>query len=217
MCDALVHFFDVINWLEVVKTLASVATVAIAFAALQNWRRQERAKRKAEFLDALIEAVHSYIAEMPAPVTLIEIAKIGMKSHTPTWETGEQADKAVKGAIAYIEKNGEREAKRLSEELQAVQPSVIKLRSLVVKGQVFKFDSYAKCQNATAMLTWQFDKMESFVAIIGSPTFNWEHPEVLKRLKDVMAIEPNDIRKSLEENNVAVLEFASEAYKGIYG
>jgi hypothetical protein len=36
-------------------------------------------------------------------------------------------------------------------------------------------------------------------------------------LKDVMTIEPDDIRKSLKENNVAVLEFAGETYKRMYG
>jgi hypothetical protein len=59
--DAIIHF----NWLEVVKTLAPVLTAVIAFFALRNWKRQEKAKREAEFLDALIEAVHTYIAENP--------------------------------------------------------------------------------------------------------------------------------------------------------
>jgi hypothetical protein len=220
MRDAAVSSLDAItsiNWLEVIKALAPVATAMIAFLALKNWRRQDKAKREAEFLDALIEAAHTYIAEMPKAVTLFEMAKIGMASHAPTWESGEQADKAVKGAIAYIHKNGEREAKRLLEVLEVVQPSAIKLRSLAAKGQVFKFDGYTKCQDAVALLTWHFDRIEAFTAVVGSPTWNWEHPEVLKHLKDVMTIEPDDIRKSLKENNVAVLEFAGETYKRMYG
>lgn len=60
---------------------------------------------------------------------------------------------AVAGAIAYIQKNGEHDGKRLIALLEAVRPSVITLRSLAAKGQVFKFDSYAKCQNAVAVLT----------------------------------------------------------------
>lgn len=220
MCDTLVWSFDAItsiNWLEVIKALAPVAMAVIAFLALKNWQRQDKAKREAEFLDALVEAVHTYIAEMSKPITLVKIAKIGMESHVPTWENSEQADKAVKGAIAYLKKNGEREAKYLLELREAVQPLVIKLRALAAKGQVFKFDGYAKCQNAVAMLTWQFDRIEAFIAFIGSPTWNWENPEVLKHLMDMMAIDPDDIRKSLKENNVAVLEFASKTYNRIYG
>ncbi len=220
MCDALVWSFDAItsiNWLEVIKALAPVATAVIAFLALKNWQRQDKAKREAEFIDALIEAAHTYIAEMPKLITLLEMAKIGMASHTPTGESGEQADIAVKGAIAYIQKNGERESKRLLELLEAAQPSTIKLRSLAAKGQVFKFDGYAKCQKGVAMLTWHFDRIEAFMAVIGSPTWNWENPEVLKHLKDMMAIDPDAMSKSIQENNIALLEFAGETYRRIYG
>jgi hypothetical protein len=152
---------------------------------------------------------------MRKPVTLLELEKIGMESHTLPGEAGEQA--AVKGAIVYIQKNGEREAKRLLEVLEAVQPSTIKLRSLVAKGQVFKFDGYAKCQNAVATLTWHFDRIEAFMAVIGSPTLNWDNPEVLRRLKDVMAIDPNEMSRSIEAHNIALLEFTRETYKRIYG
>lgn len=220
MCNALVWSFDAItsiNWLEVIKALAPVATAVIAFIALRNWQRQDKAKREVEFLDSLIEATHTYIAEMPKPITLLEMVKIGMASHVPTWESGDKVDKAVKGAIAYIQKNGEQEAKRLREVLEVIQPSTIKLRSLVAKGQVFKFDGYAKCQKAAEMLTWHFDRIEAFMAVIGSSSLNWENPEVLKYLKNAMAIDPNEINKSVQDNNVAILEFASDTYKRIYG
>jgi len=220
MWNALASFSNAItsvDWLEVIKALAPVATAVIAFLALRNWQRQDKAKREAEFLDALIEAAHTYIAEIPSPITVLEMAKIGMSSHARTWEAGEPEDIAVKGAIAFIQKNGERESKRLFELLAGIQPSVIKLRSLAAKGQVFKFDGYLKCQNAVAMLTWHFDRMEAFAAVIGSPTWNWEHPEVQKHLKDIMAIEADEIRKSVGENNVDLLKFARDTYKRIYG
>lgn len=217
MCDTLVWSLDAIRWPETISALAAVATAIIALCALQTWRHQDKAKGKAEFLDELIEAAHTYIAEMPGPITLLEIAKIGMQAHAPTWGNGEPEDIAVKGAIAYIQKNGEHDGKRLLEVLETVQPSVVKLRSLAAKGQVFKFEDYAKCQKAVAVLTWHFDRIAALIAVIGSPTWNWEHPDVLRHLKDIMAIDPDEIRKSIQENNVALLEFTSEAYKQIYG
>lgn len=140
-----------------------------------------------------------------------------MQGHEPTWDSTKQADIAIQGAIAYIQKNGERDGKHLLAVLETVQPSVVKLRSLAAKGQVFKFDDYAKCQNAVTVLTWHFDRIEAFVAVFGSPSSNWEHPDVLKNLKDVLAIDPDAIRKSLQENNIALLEFTGESYKRIYG
>lgn len=204
-----------INWLEVIKVLAPAVTAFIAFLALKNWKRQDKAKREAEFLDALIEAAHTYIAEMPRLVMLLQSSKIGMASYAPSWEKGE-ADKAVQGAISYIEKNGEHDGKRLLEALGAVQPSAIKLRSLTAKGQVFKFKGYKECQNSVEMLAWHFDRIEAFMAFIGTTSQYWENPEVLRQLKNMMAIDPDEIRQSIKDNNVALLKFVSAAYQRIY-
>jgi hypothetical protein len=195
MYNAFVWSFDAIS--SVLKALAPVATAIIAFAASKNWGRQDKAKREAEFLDPMIEAVHAYIAEMATPITVLGSAKIAMKSHVQSWESDDEVANAVKGAIAYIEKHGEDDAKRLRDLLEALRPSVIKLRSLAAKRQVFGFVDYAKCHNAIVRLTWNFDKIEGFAAAIGSTTWNWLHPDVLERLKAEIAFDPDGIGKSL--------------------
>ena len=220
MIDGVVRFVDAIasiSWLEVVRAFAPMATAIVGIFALKNWQRQDKAKREVEFLDALIEVAHSYIAEISKPLKLLELAKIGMECHAPTWENGDKSDLVVKGAVAYIQKDGERVAKRLLETLEAIQPSTIRLRSLVAKGQVFKFDNYAKCQSAVAELTAHFDRVEACTAVIGSPTLNWEHPMVLDTLKSVVGIDLNDIRENIKKNNVALIEFASNTYTRTYG
>lgn len=220
MNDALVQSFDAvmrIDWLEVLKTAAALATAVVAFLALRNWQRQDKAKREVEFLDDLIEATHAFVVAVQQPIEMLHLAKIGMASHVESWGEGTAENRAVAGAIAYIGKRGTDDGKRLAKLLSEADPSVIRLRSLAAKGQVFKFPNYAKCQNAVAMLTWQSDRMLSFMSIIRSPTFNWEHPEVRSALTKVMAIESADIRKHIGENNVALLEFAQETYRRIYG
>ena len=202
---------------EIVRTLAPVVTAFIAYKALRNWQRQDKAKREAEFLDSLVEAAHTLIAEMSKPVTLLEMAKIGMDSHTRPWDEGDEDEKAIAGAIAYIEKNGERDGKRLLDCLESVQPSVIKLRSVGAKGQVFGFKNYTACQKAVALLTWHFDRIEAFTGVIVSPSWNWQNPDVREHLANVMKIDPNEIRQSIQENNVALLAFVGETYARIYG
>ncbi|WP_139111065.1 hypothetical protein [Stappia indica] len=202
---------------EIIRTTAPVFTVLIAYQALKNWKRQDKAKRESEFLDSLIEAAHTFIAEMPKPVVLLQIAKIGMDSHTRSWEEGDEDEKAIAGAIAYIEKNGELDGKRLLDCLEEVRPSVIKLRSLVAKGQVFCFENYTSCQDSVAFLTWNFDRIEAFTGFIRSPSWNWQNPEVRVRLKDAMRLDPDEIRKSIEDNNVTLLTFAGKTYSRIYG
>ena len=217
MCDTLVWSFDAITglpWLELVKAFAAAVTPIIAFVALQNWRRQDKAKREAEFLDQLTEETHAFIAGMSVPATLVEASKIGMHAHIPTWEGGDQS---VRGAILYIEKRGTDHAKLLMESLALVQLSMVRLRSLVAKGQVFKFQGYQKCQDAVAMLTWQFDRSQALMAFIASPHWNWENTQVLEQLKRIMEIDADDIRKHLAQHNVAIIEFAATAYGRIYG
>jgi len=194
-----------------------VATALIALGALHNWRRQDKAKREAEFLDHLIEAMHSYIVEMHSPIELLRMARIGMASHVATWEEGDSAEKVARGAIAYISKHGAEHGKRLAASLKIVEPSVVRLRSLASKGQVFKFRNYAHCQNAVSLLTWHVDRLWSFVTIIDTPTWNWENPEVRSLLDKVMKIEADDIRESIGQNDVAAIEWARLTYERIYG
>ena len=206
-----------INWLEIIKTAAPVVTAIIAFMALRNWQRQDKAKREAEFLDALVEAAHAYIADLPAPITVVEMAKIGMASHAPTWEPGDASEIAVKGAIAFIEKDGERVGKRLLETLAITRSSVIKLRSLAAKGQVFNFTDYGKCQDAVRLLTWHFDRMEGFGAFISSASWYWANPEVRESLKRIMSIDAGEVRAGVQDSHVALIEFGRTSYKRIYG
>lgn len=206
-----------IDWLEVLRSLAPVATAVIAFAALRNWRRQDKAKRQAEFLDELIEATHTYVIEIHKPIEMMRLSKIGMESHVENWAEGSEEDKKVAGAIAYIQRRGEDHGKRLSAMLTETEPSMVQLRTLSAKGQVFGFADYKKCQDAVTVMTWHLERIVSYLSIIQSPTWNWEHPEVLDLLVKVMAIDPDEMRTSIAQNNAALLAFAQETYQRIYG
>lgn len=212
-----VDAISAINVLALVQALAPAVTATIAFLALRNWQRQDRAKRQAEFLDALVEAVHGFIVEMHKPIELLRLAKIGMASHVRAYEHEDEQEGLIRGAIEYILARGEHDGKRMAQELATVEPSIVKLQSLMSKGQIFGFSGYARCQNAVTLLTWHFNRLLSFTSMVESPTWNWEHPEVRALLVKVMAIEPDDIRKNIAENDVAIIEFARDTYNRIYG
>ncbi len=216
MCDELVWSFDAITglpWLEIIKALAPLATAFIAFLALRNWKRQDKAKRQAEFLDQLIDASHGYITEMSAPIAVLESVLIGIESYAPIEEC---EDRSVKGAIAYIQKRGDAEAKRLFNSLAAAEPATVRMRSLAAKGQVFRFEGYAKCLNAIARLTWHFDRLEALAAIIGSTSWNWENSEVLSTVRNVIDVDAEKLRKQVREDSVAILDFCRATYSHIY-
>lgn len=217
ICNSLAWSFDAvagIPWLEVIKTLAPVVTAVIAWFALRNWKRQDKAKREAEFLDALIETTLAYVAEMPGPVTHLDLTMIGFRSREPT---GDVAEKEIKGAIAYIGERGQEDSKRMIAALNAIRPAVDKLNALVAKGQVFRFEGYAACRHAANMLTLQFSRIEMFAHIVGSQNWNWENPEVRNAIHKVISLDSKEVSEHLKNNNVAVLKFATAAYQRLYG
>jgi len=211
--DAIAKF----PWFEFIKTISSIATAVIAALAVRNWQRQDKAKREAEFLDALIETGNAYVSELSRPTTVLGIAKISMKAHAPTWEEGDSTEIALKGAIAFIKEDGERLGKTLFQELEVLKLSTVKLRSLATKGHIFRFNNYDKCQNSVKMLTWHFDRMQAFAAVIQSTSWNWSNPEIKKTLLDIMTIDPNEIRDDAMANNTLLITFARSTYEHIYG
>ena len=182
-----------------------------------RWRRQDKAKRQSEFLDDLIEATHTYVVEVEKPIEMMRLSRIGMDSHVQNWAEGSEEDKRVAGAIAYIQKRGEDHGKRLSAILMEAEPALVRLRTLSAKGQMFGFTDYKKCQDAITLMTWHVGRITSYLSIIQSPSWNWEHPEVRGLLVKVMAIDTDEMRTSIAQNNVALLTFAQETYQRIYG
>lgn len=199
------------NWVDGVEAASALAMVVIAGLALRTWRKQDKAQREAGFIDDLVEAAHTYISQMPVAITLADISKIGMRGYS----NGPEA--TVEGAIAWIEQDGKRQSKQLMDALAAVQPSLVRLRSLVIKGQVFKLEDYAICKDTVAILGWQFDRLQALAVAIGSPNWNWQNPEILEHLQKVLKIDAREIGECLQSGNVAIIEFSRKTYKRLYG
>jgi hypothetical protein len=218
MCEAAAWLFEILanlRWPEIFTAAGTVALAVFAYRALAAWKGQERAKRETDFLSELADTVHSFIAEMSKPITFAKYIKIGMDSHTPE---GELEGGDVVGAITYIRKRGAEDSKRLMSVLEAIQPTTIRMQSLIAKGQVFKFDDYSKCYNAVRILAWHFGRLEALAAIIAYGDLNWNNPEVAKQLRNAMDIAADeDLENKLREQNVVVLAFFIEAYDRVYG
>lgn len=220
MCTLLnnvIGLLSQIDWHESINTISCAATAIVAILALQNWKRQDKAKREAEFLDALVEAAHTYITDISSAVTVFDFIKIGMKAHIPTWDEGTQSDLARLGVIAYANKAGEQAGERLGKALEAAQPSMIRLRSLVSKGQVFRLKRYNVCHESVAELTQPFEQMEAIMAFIMLGGWNWEHPDILRMLDNTIATEALMMRQKLMASNVRLIEFSQSAYLELYG
>lgn len=220
MCGALASVFNLltsVDWLEVIRSFAPAGTAVIAFFALQNWKRQDKAKREIEFLDGMLDGAHAYILELYKPIILWRLTKTAMISFAPAGAAGDETSRATQGAPNYVQRHGAVEGRRLFEALEAIQPSLSKLKSLQAKGQVFQFEGYAKAYNALELLAWHYSRFEALAFLISSQSLNFAHPEVNKLLADLVAIEPDQVEKNIAEANKALIEFAQAAYRQHYG
>lgn len=217
MHNVMVWLLDAIPsfpWLEAIRAIAPVATAGIAFFALRNWKRQDKTKRQADFLDQLTEAVHDFIGAMRTPLTRMQMIKIGMQSHSPM--EPKNSDPAIAGAIEYIERRGNEDGKQLFEDLEAARPAVARVRALVTKGNVFKFRDYDKCEKASATLVWQFDAMDALAAFISTSTWYWQNSEIIGLLKKMTAIDPDNMRKQFGISNSEVIAYVGKTYGHLY-
>lgn len=193
---------------------ASVVTAAVAIVALRGWRAQDRASREAAYLDATLDALHAFVVRLSRPVTIVQSAKIGMAAHIPVRP---ETTPEIAGAIAYIKSYGEQHGKMLFDALDEARDSHAHLKSLMVKGLLFGFPKYADCAKALQLVLWQLDRMDAFAATIRSPTRNFDHPEVVKAVEAALRLDRDAIDADLDTNGKAVLEFARDTYKRIYG
>jgi hypothetical protein len=202
------------NWAEIVKALISIWVATVATLALRTWKRQSKAQKQTEFMDEITEAVHQFIHLMGAPIEMVTYVKIGIESYSGM----PNLDKSLKNpeAVAYIQKRGKDDAKKLYEYLKPCAPVLAKIHSLVVKGQVFRLKKYYECQNSCKLLTWQHERIQALCYMIGSEDLNWENPKVEELLGKVIELDSEDIKRQIAEQNVKFLSFVKDNYTAIY-
>lgn len=202
------------NWTEIVKVIISVYVAAVATIALTTWKKQSKAQRQIDFMDALADSVHEFIASLVAPIEMVKIIKIGIESHKGIRNLNTEIKNPE--AVAYIQKRGKDDSMRLNEYLKACGTSLAKIRSLSAKGQVLGLKNYKECYNACKMLTSQYDRMQSLCYMIGSENLYWENPVIQETLSKVLLLEPDEINKEIEEQYIIFLTYVKENYEQIY-
>lgn len=203
-----------LDWAEIAKILISIWVATVATIALKTWKRQSKAQRQIDLLDELTNAIHEFIETMSAPTEVLHFIQIGIESHKGTW--GLRSDVENPEAVAYIEKHGKEDSKRLLEYLNLSAPALTRIRSLSAKGQVLGFMNFQECQNACLMLARQHDRIQATCFIIGSTSLYWPNPEVQKSLNALVQIDPVEIKTELGAQNIKYLEFVKENYEKIY-
>lgn len=202
------------HWSGIIQSVTGIMTVCIASLALTSWKKQHKSQKVTDLLDELTDAIHELIQLISIPITRLMVIHIGIESYKHN--TDLDNDLEYPEVVSFIEKEGTENAARLMESLIHCEGAIHKIRSLVVKGQVFDIENYMDCQNACKLLTWQYDRLIVVYAILSSGNMNWKHPMVIKNIKNLLEITPDDIKKYLDENQVKFTNFVKNAYQREY-
>lgn len=209
MCELLLK----IEWLNLIQTIAVIFAAYIAYAALHTWKYQAKAQKQTDFLDQLTDSVHEYIQLLSQPVGLVKLIHIEFESYKGLLGN---PDHQYSNIIAYITARGNEDSKKLWEHLNSTNHLVAKIQALVAKGQVYGFINFNKCQNSIKMLLWQHQRLQVVASLIGSTNLNWEHPDVIKGIENMLTVQPDDIENHLQKYNLEFLGFVQENYKSIF-
>lgn len=219
MFNVFFSFVGKLCLVEIITILANMATTVIAYYALQTWKNQDRAKIKYDFLDNLVETTHTFIQRMSDPIERFKFIKLAVLCHKPLRANDEKNNNNMDAPciIAYMKKSGESDGKHLSLLLASIQPESARLHALVTKGQVFNFDEYIQCQDAVNVCSRSFDRLAHIASFLSlSSSWNYESPDILQKATDIMNIEVEDVKKSIDDANVILIEFATKAYEKLY-
>jgi len=209
MCDLL----EKIEWLNLIQTIAVIFTAYIAYSALHTWKHQAKAHKQTDFLDQLTDSVHEYIQSLSQPVELLKFIQISFESYKGL---PDNPDHQYSNIIAYIAARGSEDSKKLWEPLNNAGQVVARIQALVAKGQVYGFIDYSNCQDSIKMLLWQHQRLQVVASIISSTSLNWEHPDVIKGIENMLTVQPDDIESHLQKYNQKFLSFVQDNYQSIY-
>ena len=203
-----------LEWSKIIQAIASIATVCIAFKALTTWKQKSKADKQTEFIDEILNNAHRFLFQISAAIDIYKFIKIGIDAYAD--EDGHMKINDRPIYVAYIEECGREESKILFDKLEKCTDSLTQIRSLVVKGQIYGFSQYEECQDACVLITWQFDRLQSVAALIGRQSLNWQNVEVTNTIEKVLSVDPIEIEKELEEQNIRLISFAKSNYLTTY-
>lgn len=207
-------FLKSIDWLEFIQTMAASLTVVAAFLAINTCKHQSKAQKQIDFLDVLTDKVHEYIEGLSRPKGYLKFLRICFECYRGL--NGSADDSLKGGVIAYIEKNGEHDAKRMWEYLESSGQLASKINALVAGGQVYGFVEYGQCRRSIDMLHWQHQQLQVVASIVRSTTLNWENPMVQQSIENMLTVQPDDVARLIKEHKIAFIEFVNTKYKRIY-
>lgn len=203
------------NWIGITQCLIGFATLYIAISALNVWKKQHKASQVSNLLDQLTDSVHSYLQSLSVTIQYLNFTQIGIDSCQYDMGVDQNSDRKL-WAIKFIEKEGKETSERLFASLKDSEASYNKIKSLLVKGQIYGIPNFVDGINSCNNLLWQYDRLQAFAVMIGSPNMNWDNPKVNEGLENILDITNSSIDSYLKEHQKVFFEFSRDTFQNQY-
>ncbi|WP_448212958.1 hypothetical protein [Colwellia sp. MEBiC06753] len=188
--------------------------MVIAYLALTSWKKQHKSQKITSLLDELTDSIHDFIQLVSVPSQHLQYIHISIESYQNDPELDKELD--YPETVRFIQNKGQESASRMMDYLRPCASPVHKIKSLVVKAQMFNIENFQDCVNACEMITWQYDRLQVVYSIISSNNMNWKHPKVIEHLGHLSNITYEDIQKHLNDNQLLYLKFVKASYSKEY-
>jgi uncharacterized protein YggT (Ycf19 family) len=203
------------NWIGISQSLIGFATLCIAISALNVWKKQHKASQVSNLLDQLTDSVHSYLQSLSVTIQYLNFAQIGIDSYQFDMNVGQNSDKKL-WVIKFIEKEGKETSERLFASLRDSEASYNKIKSLLVKGQIYSIPNFVDCINSCNNLLWQYDRLQAFAVMVGSPNLNWDNPKAEKGLENILDLTNISIDSFLKKHQKVFFDFSRDTFQNLY-
>ncbi|WP_143165792.1 hypothetical protein [Ferrimonas marina] len=199
------------NWSGVTQSVTGIATLIIAWMALNSWRKQHKAQKVTGLFDELTDSIHELVQALGGPIQQLQFIRISIDS----CKYDINLDKSLPHPeeICYIKKEGQESAARLNVQLKECAQPAHKIRSLLVKAQVYDIKSFENCSKYCECIVWQYDRLQVVYSILASDNLNWNHPKAIDFVDHLKNITPEDISAHLKENQIEYIKFVKGIYK----
>lgn len=204
------------EWSKIIPSLASIITTVIAYKALTIWKQKAKANKKSEFIDTFIDEIHVFIVKIQPAIVSYKHIKMSVDIYNNTDKLNPINNKPPPPYATYIIKKGTQDSNSLSILLKECVNTMSKIRSLVAKGQIYDFTDYDKCQNASNLILWQYDRLIAVVSMISNQSLFFENSTIQESIAKVLSPEPEDMEDYLKKQNILLLKFAKKNYAKIY-
>lgn len=217
MCEQLDWFFSAlanVPWLELMKAAGPFATAGVAWVALRNWQRQDKAKREAEYLDLLVESAQNYLAALAAPIAQMSSLQAGLgfdqDKDQGQFDEDPESKKLVRVQCEVV-------GGLIAQPMEKLLETQSKFISLVAKGAIFRFSRFDRLQAACGRLAFTSSLLEVTFDRVTDVSRGLDGPQLLGALKYVQSFSVDVARDNRTKANEEIMEFAKGAYKKIYG